>query len=112
MKGEIRDKEGQNISELKKPGITFVRTKSVTLQTQGINVFTLKDTYLMKWLLHFTLREMCFLFSNYNSCIQMATLVLPNAAKRVFQNKLDIELNSWSNPILEDFVNTGFFPIL
>lgn len=66
----------------------------------------------MKWLLHFNLREMCFLFGNYNTCIQMVTLVRPNAAKRVFQNKPFIELNSWSKPMLEDFVNTLPSPIL
>lgn len=76
---------------LKKLSITFVLTESVTLQTQGINVRTLKAACLMKWLLHFTIREMCFLFGNYNTCIQMAALVLPNAAKRVFQNKPHIE---------------------
>lgn len=55
---------------------------------------------------------MNFLVGNYNTCIQKATLVLPSAAKRKFPNKPHVELNSHSNPILEDFVRTLLFSSL
>lgn len=84
----------KDISELQKSCTIFALTESVTLQIQGINVFTLKEVYLKKWLLHFTLREMHFLVGNYDTCIQKATPVLPSAAKRIFPNKPLIELNS------------------
>lgn len=72
----------------------------------------LKEVDLKNWLLHFTLREMHFLVGNYNTCILKATLVLPSAAKIIFPSKLHIELNSCSNPILEDLVRTLIFSAL